>query len=100
MAQLKLCRVEELPPGSIAELRLDKKRTQFAMLRVRSTPFMGTVPMLGVRWRRGDSRADGGLPGHAWEFDCRTGALDRNPEVRLETFPVRIRDSAVILELN
>jgi nitrite reductase/ring-hydroxylating ferredoxin subunit len=38
-------------------------------------------------------------PWHAWEFDCRTGELDYNPLVRVDTFPVRVEDGEILIEL-
>ena len=38
-------------------------------------------------------------PWHAWEFDCRTGENDRNPAVRLDTFPVVVEDGEIFLEV-
>ena len=38
-------------------------------------------------------------PWHAWEFDCTTGAHDRNPACRLKTYPVTISNGEVFVEL-
>ena len=38
-------------------------------------------------------------PWHAWEFDCRTGAHDYNPSVRIATFPVRIEGDSILIDI-
>lgn len=38
-------------------------------------------------------------PWHLWEFDCRTGAYDRDPGLLLRTFPVRVEGDDILLEL-
>lgn len=62
--------------------------------------------MDGICPHRGGRLAHGALhgatvvcPWHAWEFDCRTGEHDYNPEIRLRTFPVDIRDGNILLDL-
>ena len=37
-------------------------------------------------------------PWHAWEFDCRSGAHDFNPNLRLQTFPVELRDDGIYVD--
>jgi nitrite reductase/ring-hydroxylating ferredoxin subunit len=37
-------------------------------------------------------------PYHAWEFDCVTGEYDRNPEVRLRTFAVKVENGEVLVD--
>ncbi|WP_031496375.1 Rieske (2Fe-2S) protein [Bryobacter aggregatus] len=46
--------------------------------------------------------ADGRVicPYHGWEFDCVSGEYDRNPLVRLKTFPVRIEGGQVLIEIE
>ncbi len=38
-------------------------------------------------------------PWHAWEFDCRTGANDSDPNETVATFPVKIEGQDVLIDL-
>jgi nitrite reductase (NADH) small subunit len=38
-------------------------------------------------------------PWHAWEFDCRTGANDFDPDVSVATFPVKIEAGEILIEI-
>ena len=37
-------------------------------------------------------------PWHAWEFDCRTGANDFDPDVTVATFPVKIEAGEILID--
>ena len=39
-------------------------------------------------------------PWHGWEFDLRTGRAILDPTIRVRTFPVRIADGRVLLDLD
>jgi len=50
----------------------------------------------------GQGRLDGAhlaCPYHLWEFDCRTGEYDRDPARRVATYPVRIEDGQILIEV-
>ena len=38
-------------------------------------------------------------PWHAWEFDCRTGRHDYNPDVAVATFPVRVAGDEILIDI-
>lgn len=38
-------------------------------------------------------------PWHAWEFDCRTGANDFDPDVAITTFPVKVEAGEILIEI-
>jgi len=38
-------------------------------------------------------------PYHLWEFDCRTGEYDRDPSRGVATYPVRIEDGQILIEV-
>jgi nitrite reductase/ring-hydroxylating ferredoxin subunit len=37
-------------------------------------------------------------PWHAWEFDCRSGEFDYNPEVKVRKLPVVLRGEEVFVD--
>ena len=39
-------------------------------------------------------------PFHAWEFDCRTGEYDYNPDVCLERYAVEVKDGEVFVSVD
>lgn len=39
-------------------------------------------------------------PWHAWEFDCRTGANDFDPDVTLATFPVKVEAGQILIDIS
>ena len=46
-----------------------------------------TIPLLACPW-------------HGWEFDVRTGRAIFDPKVRARTFPVRVEDGRVLIEIG
>jgi len=38
-------------------------------------------------------------PWHAWEYDCRTGANDLDPDLKVETFPVKVDGGEILLDI-
>jgi len=39
-------------------------------------------------------------PWHAWEFNCRTGANDFDPDVVVPTFPVKVEGGDILLDVS
>jgi nitrite reductase/ring-hydroxylating ferredoxin subunit len=39
-------------------------------------------------------------PWHAWEFDCRTGANDFDPDLIVPSFPVKIEGGDILLDIS
>ncbi len=38
-------------------------------------------------------------PWHAWEFDCRTGGLDVDPEYKIPKFPVTVQGDDILIDV-
>ena len=60
----------------------------------------------GLCLHRGGPLAQGALhgtkvvcPWHAWEWDCRTGVNDYNPEQRAVTYPVKIEGEDILVDI-
>ena len=113
-----VCRVEELPPGERRLVHLGRHTVGVFNVGGRYYAFMNRCPHAGaplclgritgmveargpgydVAWVR-----DGELlrcPWHAWEFELETGRSVSNPRVRAKTFPVRIEDGQLVIELR
>jgi nitrite reductase/ring-hydroxylating ferredoxin subunit len=39
-------------------------------------------------------------PWHAWEFDCVTGEYDRNPDLLLKKFAVKVEGDEILVDVN
>jgi nitrite reductase/ring-hydroxylating ferredoxin subunit len=39
-------------------------------------------------------------PWHAWEYDCRTGANDFDPDLKLEKFPVKVEAGEILIDVS
>jgi nitrite reductase (NADH) small subunit len=50
----------------------------------------------------GQGRLEGvhvACPYHLWAFDCRSGKCDRDRECRVATYPVRIEEGEILIEV-
>ena len=100
MAFVKIGSMAKLPPGSMMEAVAGGR--YYAICNTGS----GIYALDGVCPHQGGPLGQGALngfavtcPWHAWEFDCRTGAFDFNPIVKVATFPVRIDGDDILADL-
>jgi len=94
--------------GLVADLAPGQVREVFAGARPYAVcNFEGTICALdGVCIHEGGPLGEGQLEGshlvcpyHLWEFDCRTGEYDRDPALRVATYPVRVEDGRIWIEV-
>ena len=100
MAFVKVASVSQLAPGSVLEATVGQN--QYAICNVEGSihALSGTCPHSGGPLGQGAvNGASLTCPWHAWEFDCRTGAHDYNPAVRVATFPVRIVGDEILVDI-
>jgi nitrite reductase/ring-hydroxylating ferredoxin subunit len=38
-------------------------------------------------------------PWHSWEYDCRTGENDFDPEIRISSYPVKIEGDDILVDI-
>jgi nitrite reductase (NADH) small subunit len=101
MALVKVGRVSQLPPGSV--MQADVGENSYAVCNVG-----GELHALdGFCPHAGGPLGHGALhgytlvcPWHAWEFDCRTGANDFDPDVVVPTFPVNVDGGDILLDVS
>jgi nitrite reductase/ring-hydroxylating ferredoxin subunit len=93
-------RAADLPPGEVREVFVGGR--PYAICNLDGV----TYALDGVCIHHGGPLGQGRLAGanlvcpyHFWEFDCRTGEYDRDPTLRVPTFPVRIEDGKIFLEV-
>ncbi len=100
MAFVKVTTVSELPPGSVMEAHVGENT--FAVCNVE-----GELHALdGICPHAGGPLGEGALhgntlvcPWHAWEYDCRTGVNDFDPDVSVAKFPVKIEGGDVLIDV-
>ena len=100
MPPIKAGRVADLAAGEAMEVVVGARA--FAICN-----FVGAIyAMDGVCIHSGGPLGQGHLNGahlacpyHLWEFDCRTGEYDRDPARRVATYPVRIENGEIFIEV-
>jgi nitrite reductase/ring-hydroxylating ferredoxin subunit len=96
----RVCAVADLPPESVTEVLV--RNQPYAICHVG-----GEVRALsGVCIHHGGPLGHGTIhngnvvcPFHMWEFDCATGAYDYDASKRVPTFPVKVEDGEVWIEV-
>ena len=100
MAFQKVGSVGALPPGEMAQVVVGEQR--YAICNVD-----GVIhAMEGVCPHRQGPLGEGALhghtvvcPWHAWEFDCRTGENDRDPDIKVATIAVQVEGDDILIDV-
>ncbi len=100
MAFVKVGSLSSLPPGSMRPV--EAAGVELALCNVN-----GEVHVIGNTCpHSGGPLAEGALnghtvtcPWHAWEYDCRTGQNDFDPDVTVPVYPVRVQGDDILVEL-
>lgn len=89
----------KLPPGSVMEATLAGRPIAVCNAGGDLYAVDGTCPHSGGPLAQG-ALHDHTLvcPWHAWEYDCRTGALLFNPSVQLQTFAVKVQGDDIFID--
>jgi nitrite reductase (NADH) small subunit len=100
MALVKVALASQLPPGSV--MPADAGEQTFAVCNVGGEFYA----LDGICPHSGGPLGEGALhgstlvcPWHAWEFDCRTGANDFDPDVTVATFPVKVEAGEILIDV-
>lgn len=95
-----VCRAADVPPGTARLVELDGKA--IAIFHAGG----GFRALEDICLHAGGPLHQGTLAGrtvtcpwHGWRYDLETGACDLNPCVALVTYPVRVRDGTVEIEV-
>jgi len=97
---VRVASLRQVPPGEVIEVTVEGVR--YAICNVDGRVHALSGDCLHRGGPLGYGRMNGYqvvCPWHLWEFDCRTGAYDRNPEIRLPTYPVRVEGDDILIEL-
>lgn len=98
--RLLAAKVTEIPQGGVKQVDVDG--TEYAICHAES----GWYALHGTCPHQGGPLGHGALQGHmvvcplhAWEFDCRTGENDFDPDCKVPTVQVVVQGDEVYLEL-
>jgi nitrite reductase/ring-hydroxylating ferredoxin subunit len=101
MAFVKVGSLSTLPPGCMRPAGADG--VEIALCNVG-----GEVHAIGNTCAHaGGPLAEGALnahmvtcPWHAWEYDCRTGQNDFDPDVTVPVYPVRVEGDDILVDIS
>ena len=102
MALIKIGSLKLLPPGSATHVELDDGNA-LAVCNVAGALYAidGICPHSGGPL--GHGALDGPIltcPFHGWEFDCRTGTMPGDDLKLQTTYPVKVEDGEIFVELQ
>jgi nitrite reductase (NADH) small subunit len=100
MPLVKVGPVAALAPGSVVEV--EGADARYAVYNVDGDIrcMDGTCPHAGGPLGQGNLVGTQLVcPWHGWEFDCRTGANDFDPDLKQQTFPVVVNDGEVFIDV-
>lgn len=100
MALINVKPLSELPPGSVVEVESDG--ATYAVCNVDGKLYCvdGTCPHAGGPLGQGNLHGNYIVcPWHGWGFDCRTGLNDDDEDMTVATFPVKVENGVVAVEL-
>lgn len=100
MAWTKLAVLKELPPGSLMEVEHGDDLVALCNVEGEVRAIHGVCPHHGGPL--GEGALHGELiacPWHMWEFHSGTGACAFNASLKVPTFPVRVEDGDILVDL-
>jgi nitrite reductase (NADH) small subunit len=101
MSFVKVFRLAQLPPESVVEVLIGGSAIALCRLGDEVHALWGTCPHQGGPLGYGTINGESvSCPWHGWEFNCVTGRNDFDPDTRVQTYPVRIEDGDILLDLE
>ena len=91
----------DLPPGQCAEVSVAGKAV--ALYNVGGTVYATSNTCIHRGGPLGQGMLDGTAvlcPWHAWSWDVTTGENTANPELKIPTYPVRVEDGDVLVQVG
>jgi len=100
MPRTRVARLSELPAGTVFEAEVAGRPVAVCNVEGELFALDGICPHAGGRLGHGALNGTRvACPWHAWEFDCRTGEHDYDPDVKVESYPVCVQDGDILVEL-
>jgi len=100
MGWTKLASVDELPTGGLIEVERGEDRYALCNVNGEIRAIWGICPHHGGPL--GEGALNGELvacPWHMWEFHSGTGVCAMNAYLRIPTFPVKIEDGSIMVDI-
>jgi len=100
MAWTKLAALDELPPGSLMEVERGEDLVALCNVEGEVRALCGICPHQGGPL--GEGALNGDLvtcPWHMWEFHSGTGTCALNADLTIPTYPVRIENGEILVDL-
>ena len=91
----------DLPPGECREVSVGGKAV--ALYNVGGTVYATSNTCIHRGGPLGQGMLDGTAvlcPWHAWSWDVTTGENTANPELKIPTYPVRLEDGQVLVDVG
>ena len=99
MGFVKVGSLAALPPGSLRQVQAGGQTIALCRVGDEFHAVDGICPHHGGPLGHGALHGTTLVcPFHAWEFDCVTGEYDRNAEVRLRKFTVKVEGDEVLVD--
>jgi nitrite reductase/ring-hydroxylating ferredoxin subunit len=100
MSFVKVGTVAELPPGAVLEFISGDESYAVCNAAGEIHALYGICPHSGGPLGQG-ALHDTMLvcPWHAWEYDCRSGENDCDPDIKLEKFPVKLDGGDILIDI-
>ena len=100
MPYIKVAALSEVPPDSVIEVSVGDSLYAICNVEGEIRALSGVCLHQGGPLGQGQV-ADGRIvcPWHAWEFDCRTGENSFDPGERVPTYPVKVEDGEILLQV-
>lgn len=100
MPLVKVKPLAALSPGEVFELEVGESTYALCNVDGKLHCVGGVCPHAGGPLGQGNLNGNYVVcPWHGWEFDTRTGLNDSDEDVKLETYPVVVKDGDVYVEL-
>ena len=101
MGFVQAAKVQEVPPGTLREVRVNGKIIALANV-------AGKFHAIdNVCLHRGGPLADGVLEGsvvtcpwHGWQYDITTGKVGQNPSLGVASYPVEVRGEEIFINVG
>jgi nitrite reductase/ring-hydroxylating ferredoxin subunit len=100
MPLVKVGPVSQFAPSSVTEVLIDGE--PYAVCHVEGKLYAISGTCLHQGGPLGHGRLHGynvACPWHMWEWDCRTGANDFNPETKVATYEIRVEGDDLLIQL-
>ena len=100
MAFRRVASLAALPPGSLKQVEVGEETLALCNVAGAVHALDGICPHAGGPLGQGALHGTTLVcPWHAWEYDCVTGENDRNPNIRLTKFAVRVEGDNILVDV-